>query len=102
MVTRDRINSFFCEITALGDGNVFSERGFKALADWSERQPWWCLFVLEYSLRADWRSAGTAESYLFTVNLFKFLNGPSRSLVVLGGAGGTVSNEIRAGLRSSP
>jgi len=77
MITYDCIIGYFSRLTRLPERNIFSPAGFAALAEWSERQPWWNEFAMRNSLRADWRSTHMGDSYLFALNLYRFLNSPA-------------------------
>ena len=79
MITFDRINGYFSRFTELPDRNVFSPAGFAALAEWSERQPWWGCFAVLHLLEDDWRSSVMGDSNLFAINLYAFLNPAPRS-----------------------
>jgi len=74
MITHNRINVYFRTLAALPGATVFSERGFSALADWSERQHWWPDFARAYLLCPGWRSSFMGDSHLFALSLFAFLN----------------------------
>ena len=74
MITFDRINGYFNRFTELPNGNVFSPAGFAALAEWSQRQPWWEYFAVLHHLEGNWRSTAMGDSNLFAINLYAFLN----------------------------
>jgi hypothetical protein len=74
VITFDRINGYFCRFTELPNGNVFTPEGFAALAQWSERQPWWGRFALLHQLEGDWHCSAMGDSNLFAINLYAFLN----------------------------
>ena len=77
MITLSRINGFFNQLLEMPDRNIFSPAGFAALAEWSERQPWWGSFAVHHRLGADWRSTPKGDSNLFVLNLYRFLTPPS-------------------------
>lgn len=77
MITFNRINGFFNQLTELPDQNAFSPSGFAVLAEWSERQPWWGEYAVRNSLQGDWRSTPMGDSHLFALNLYIFLNSPA-------------------------
>jgi hypothetical protein len=81
MITFNRINGFFNHLTELQDRNIFSPTGFAALAEWSERQPWWVEFAASNSLRDDWRSTAMGDCHLFAINLYSFLNSQASGVV---------------------
>ncbi|HEY4744200.1 MAG TPA: hypothetical protein VIH45_06040 [Desulfuromonadaceae bacterium] len=72
MMTRDFINRYFTALVSVPDGNILSNKGFTALADWSERQTWWPEFALSHSLKTDWRVSPMGDPYLFSLSLFRF------------------------------
>jgi hypothetical protein len=74
MITFNSINGFFNQLTELPERNIFSAAGFAALAEWSERQPWWGKYAVRNSLIGDWRSTAMGDSHLFALNLYIFLN----------------------------
>jgi hypothetical protein len=74
MITHNRIDAYFTMLVALPGATVFSQSGFCALADWSERQHWWPDFAETYSLGSGWRSSAMGDGHLFALNLFAFLN----------------------------
>ena len=74
MITFDRINGYFSRFTELPNRNIFSPAGFAALAEWSERQPWWGRFAVLHHLESNWRSTAMGDSNLFAINLYAFLN----------------------------
>ncbi len=76
MITFNRINGFFNQLTELPDQNALSPAGSAALAEWGEQQPWWSSFAVHHRLGGDWRSTPMGDSYLFVVNLYRFLNSP--------------------------
>jgi len=72
MITHNLINRYFSSLVSVPDGNVFSDKGFMALADWSERQEWWPRFALSHSLKRDWRISLMGDPYLFSLSLFRY------------------------------
>lgn len=76
MITYDCIVGYFSQLTRLQDRDIFSPAGFAALAEWSERQPWWDSFAVHHRLGVDWRSTPMGDNYLFVLNLYRFLNSP--------------------------
>jgi hypothetical protein len=81
MITFNRINGFFNQLTELPARNIFSPVGFAALAEWSERQPWWVEFAASNSLRDDWRSTAMGDCHLFAIHLYSFLNSQASGVV---------------------
>jgi hypothetical protein len=77
MITCNRINGFFNQLTELPNQNALSPAGGAALAEWCERQPWWCSFAVHHRLGGDWRSTSMGDSHLFALNLYRFLNSPA-------------------------
>ena len=77
MITLHMINDFLSQFIEMPDPNIFSPAGFAALAEWSERQPWWGEYTVCNSLRGDWRSTPMGNSHLFALNLYRFLNSPA-------------------------
>jgi len=76
MITFNRINGFFNQLTELPNQNAFSPAGGAALAEWGERQPWWGRFAVHHRLGGDWLSTPMGDSHLFVLNLYRFLNSP--------------------------
>jgi hypothetical protein len=77
MITLSRINGFFNQLTELPNQNALSPAGCEVLAEWGERQPWWDSFAVHHRLGGDWRSTPMGDSYLFVLNLYRFLNSPA-------------------------
>jgi hypothetical protein len=73
-ITRDAINQYFSDMISLPSGNILSNDGFVALADWSERQVWWNDFVKLHHIGTDWRTSTMGDPYVFSVALFRFLH----------------------------
>lgn len=73
VITRDLINDYFCALTSVPNGNVLSEEGFIALADWSEQQDWWLDFAGFHCLNAEWRLSNMGDPYKFALTLFRFI-----------------------------
>jgi hypothetical protein len=76
MITYDCIIGYFNQLTRLPERNIFSPAGFAALAEWSERQPWWGSFADHHRLGGNWRSTPMGDGHLFVLNLYRFLNSP--------------------------
>jgi len=77
MISFNRINGFFNQLTELPNQNALSPAGSAALAEWGERQPWWGSFAVHHCLGGNWRSTPMGDSHLFVLNLYRFLNSPA-------------------------
>jgi hypothetical protein len=75
MITQELVNNIFCKLIPCPKANVFTNEGFKLLADWSEKQEWWHEFVEMNGLGPYWRFAGsyTGDPYWFALTLFNFI-----------------------------
>ncbi len=47
-VTQGVINNTFCKLIPYPNGNIFTEKGFEVLANWSEQQEWWNEFLFRF------------------------------------------------------
>ena len=72
-ITREDINNAFCRHISVPHGNVLTEEGFMALADWSEQQEWWKDFARVNMLGFDWRTSPMGNPNLFVLTLFRFI-----------------------------
>lgn len=77
MITYDRINDFFNQLTELPNQSAFSPAGCAALAEWGEQQHWWDSFAVYHRMGGDWRSTPMGDSHLLVLNLYRFLNSPA-------------------------
>ncbi|GFO58136.1 hypothetical protein GMST_04610 [Geomonas silvestris] len=70
-ITRPVIDQFFQELTSLTDLNVLSPDGFRALADWCERQEFWRDFARKHRLVDGWRATPMGDPNAFALAVFR-------------------------------
>lgn len=72
VVTQGVINDIFGKLIPYPNGNIFTEKGFEVLANWSEQQEWWNEFARQNGLGQKWRTY-SGDRYVFVFLLFRFV-----------------------------